>query len=67
MEYGPCIPPEPMEDEVGKFIVSTIQTCDGRWETCVFHGDEQLMEETEMTWDGHEEQHRTVVARIREK
>ena len=62
-----CMPPPPQEERVGKFVVSTIQTCSGRWETCVFEDGEMLSEDIEMTWDDPDKQHRMVVARVRER
>lgn len=67
MSHGVCIPPEPIEDVVGDLRISTIQACDGCWETCVIRGNEVLEEETEITWDGPEEQHRAVVERMRRR
>lgn len=65
MVYGLCAPPSPKKDRVGKFHISTVQLCDGRWETCVFHGEELLEEHTEMTWDDPDKQHAMVVDRMR--
>lgn len=59
-----CLPPAPMEHRVGEFYISTIQLCDGRWETCVFRGEELLGEHTEMTWDDPESQHQAVCERV---
>jgi hypothetical protein len=63
-DFRDCQPGCAFEHRSGEFYVSTIQLCDGRWETCVFRGEDLLEDQTEMTWDDPEAQHQAVCEKV---